>query len=39
MTLENLEAEVLLYRISEEQIRVLAVVHHERKPQYWVDRQ
>jgi toxin ParE1/3/4 len=29
----------LLYRVSEEQIRVLAVAHHKRKPQYWVDRQ
>jgi toxin ParE1/3/4 len=29
----------LLYRMTEEQIRVLAVAHHKRKPQYWVDRQ
>jgi toxin ParE1/3/4 len=29
----------LLYRVMEEQIRVLAVAHHKRKPQYWVDRQ
>jgi toxin ParE1/3/4 len=29
----------LLYRVLEEQIRVLAVAHHKRKPQYWVDRQ
>ena len=29
----------LLYRVVEEQIRVLAVSHHKRKPQYWVDRQ
>ncbi len=29
----------LLYRLMEEQIRVLAVAHHKRKPQYWVDRQ
>jgi toxin ParE1/3/4 len=29
----------LLYRLVEEQIRVLAVAHHKRKPQYWVDRQ
>jgi toxin ParE1/3/4 len=29
----------LLYRVSKEQIRVLAVAHHKRKPQYWVDRQ
>lgn len=28
----------LLYRVLEEQIRVLAVAHHKRKPQYWVDR-
>jgi toxin ParE1/3/4 len=28
----------LLYRVSKEQIRVLAVAHHKRKPQYWVDR-
>jgi toxin ParE1/3/4 len=61
MTLENLEAEVLLlrypeagakirsdirrltlpkfpysllYRVLEDQIRVLAVAHHRRKPQY-----
>jgi toxin ParE1/3/4 len=29
----------LLYRVVEAQIRVLAVPHHKRKPQYWVDRQ
>jgi toxin ParE1/3/4 len=29
----------LLYRMVEEQIRVLAVAHHKRKPQYWADRQ
>jgi toxin ParE1/3/4 len=29
----------LLYRVLEEQIRVLAVAHYKRKPQYWVDRQ
>jgi toxin ParE1/3/4 len=29
----------LLYRVMEEQIRVLAVAHHKRKPKYWVDRQ
>lgn len=29
----------LLYRVLEDQIRVLAVAHHKRKPQYWVDRQ
>jgi toxin ParE1/3/4 len=29
----------LLYRVVEDQIRVLAVPHHKRKPQYWVDRQ
>jgi toxin ParE1/3/4 len=29
----------LLYRVMEEQIRVLAMAHHKRKPQYWVDRQ
>jgi toxin ParE1/3/4 len=29
----------LLYRVVEEQIRVLALAHHKRKPQYWVDRQ
>jgi toxin ParE1/3/4 len=29
----------LLYRVLDEQIRVLAVAHHRRKPQYWVDRQ
>jgi toxin ParE1/3/4 len=29
----------LLYRVLEKQIRILAVAHHKRKPQYWVDRQ
>lgn len=29
----------LLYRLLEEQICILAVAHHKRKPQYWVDRQ
>jgi toxin ParE1/3/4 len=29
----------LLYRVLEEQIRVLAAAHYNRKPQYWVDRQ
>jgi toxin ParE1/3/4 len=29
----------LLYRLVEEQVRILAVAHHKRKPQYWVDRQ
>ncbi|MHC5612395.1 MAG: type II toxin-antitoxin system RelE/ParE family toxin [Nostoc sp.] len=30
----------LLYRILEDdQIRILAVAHHKRKPQYWVDRE
>jgi toxin ParE1/3/4 len=29
----------LLYRVMEEQIRVLAMAHHKRKPKYWVDRQ
>jgi len=30
----------LFYRIlEEEQIRILAVAHHKRKPQYWVDRE
>jgi toxin ParE1/3/4 len=29
----------LLYRVLGEQLRVLAVAHHKRKPQYWVDRQ
>jgi toxin ParE1/3/4 len=29
----------LLYRVLEEQIRILAVAHHRRKPQYWSDRQ
>jgi toxin ParE1/3/4 len=29
----------LLYRVMEDQIRVLAVAHHKRKPQYWVNRQ
>jgi toxin ParE1/3/4 len=29
----------LLYRVVEEQIRVLAVAHHKRKPEYWVNRQ
>jgi toxin ParE1/3/4 len=29
----------LLYRFLEnDQIRVLAVAHHKRKPQYWVNR-
>lgn len=29
----------LLYRIVDDNlIRVLAVAHHKRKPQYWVDR-
>jgi toxin ParE1/3/4 len=30
----------LLYRIlGNAQIRVLAVAHHKRRPQYWVDRE
>jgi toxin ParE1/3/4 len=30
----------LLYRLLEDdQIRVLAVAHHKRRPQYWLDRQ
>lgn len=30
----------LLYRIIEDgQIRILAVAHHKRKPQYWVSRE
>lgn len=30
----------LLYRVvDEELIRILAVAHHKRKPQYWVDRE
>ncbi|WP_414517386.1 type II toxin-antitoxin system RelE/ParE family toxin [Nostoc sp. PCC 9305] len=30
----------LLYRILEDdRIRILAVAHHKRKPQYWVDRE
>jgi len=30
----------LLYRVvDEEMIRILAVAHHRRKPQYWVDRE
>jgi toxin ParE1/3/4 len=29
----------LLYSVLEEQIRILAVAHHKRKPQYWIDRQ
>jgi toxin ParE1/3/4 len=29
----------LLYRVMEEQIRVLAVADHKCKPQYWVDHQ
>ncbi|MBN3909005.1 MAG: type II toxin-antitoxin system RelE/ParE family toxin [Nostoc sp. NMS1] len=30
----------LLYRILEsDQIRILAVAHHKRKPQYWVERE
>jgi toxin ParE1/3/4 len=30
----------LLYRVLEDaRIRVLAVAHHKRKPQYWVDRE
>jgi toxin ParE1/3/4 len=29
----------LLYRmVEDEKIRVLAVAHHKRKPQYWLDR-
>jgi toxin ParE1/3/4 len=29
----------LLYRILEnDQIRILAVAHHKRRPQYWIDR-
>jgi plasmid stabilization system protein ParE len=29
----------LLYRTSEnDQIRILAVAHHKRSPQYWLDR-
>ena len=30
----------LFYRIIEDdQIRILAIAHHKRKPQYWVDRE
>jgi len=30
----------LLYRIvNEDLIRILAIAHHKRKPQYWVDRE
>ena len=30
----------LLYRVLEDtQIRVLAVAHHKRRPQYWLDRE
>jgi plasmid stabilization system protein ParE len=30
----------LLYRILEnDQIRILAVAHHKRRPQYWLDRE
>jgi toxin ParE1/3/4 len=29
----------LLYSVLEEQIRILAVAHHKRKPQYWIERQ
>lgn len=30
----------LLYRVLETgQIRILAVAHHKRRPQYWVDRE
>jgi toxin ParE1/3/4 len=30
----------LLYRLLEnEQIRILALAHHKRKPQYWLDRE
>jgi plasmid stabilization system protein ParE len=29
----------LLYRVLEDRIRVLAVAHHRRKPDYWIDRQ
>lgn len=30
----------LLYRqLDNNQIRILAVAHHKRRPQYWVDRQ
>ncbi|KAM3089943.1 type II toxin-antitoxin system RelE/ParE family toxin [Phormidesmis sp. 146-35] len=30
----------LLYRLLEDdQIRILAVAHHKRRPQYWLDRE
>lgn len=30
----------ILYRILEDaRIRVLAIAHHKRRPQYWVDRE
>jgi toxin ParE1/3/4 len=30
----------LLYRLLEnEQIRILALAHHKRKPQYWINRE
>jgi toxin ParE1/3/4 len=29
----------LLYRLLDDQIRILAVGHHKRKPQYWINRQ
>ncbi len=30
----------LLYRIvGEDQIRIMAVAHHKRKPWYWIDRE
>lgn len=28
----------LIYAISGEQVRILAVAHHSRKPDYWRDR-
>ena len=28
----------LIYREASETIEVIAVAHHKRKPQYWVDR-
>jgi plasmid stabilization system protein ParE len=30
----------LLYRVlGEDQVRILAVAHHKRRPQYWSDRE
>jgi toxin ParE1/3/4 len=28
----------LIYRVLDDQIRILAVAHHRRRPEYWNDR-